>query len=638
MENANSPPGLALRHARALLECGKPLPDGLIDPTVARSWERSVLAGLAPYGQAAIAEHLAARQLAQAIERRSELLTRARPVMEYLYGQTRGSDSVVILADDNGVLLDALGDVTFQERAAHVALRPGASWQEGFRGTNAIGTALIEAAPVVVHGGEHFFEHNRFLTCASAPVAGPDGRLLGVLDISGHEHGRHPHTFGLVRTAAHMIENRLFESRHEAVTRIRFHPQPDGIGTIAEGLAALSDDGRIIGANRAGLALLGLTSADLGRARIEGPLHLRLNDLLEWHHRRAGAVMVAPCAGNRRLFVQITPGRRTAAVARALPPPDHDALTALDTGDAQVRRIIGQARQVVGKSIPMLLQGESGVGKEVCATAIHAAGPRRDRAFIAVDCSSLPEHLIEAELFGYTPGAFTGARREGSPGRIREANGGTLFLDEIGDMPLSLQSRLLRVLQARQVVPLGGGKPVAVDFALIAATHRPLKAEVAAGRFRADLYYRINGLTLTLPPLRARSDFAALAAAMIDDIAPDISIMLSAEITAAFAGYPWPGNLRQLANVLRLACALLQPGERVIDWQHLPEDLLEDLKQPPIAAPRGSSATATLRSASDSLIEQTLSSSSGNFSAAARRLGISRSTLYRRLGRGDPGK
>jgi transcriptional regulator with PAS, ATPase and Fis domain len=293
---------------------------------------------------------------------------------------------------------------------------------------------------------------------------------------------------------------------------------------------------------------------------------------------------------------------------------------------------------VVGKSIPMLLQGESGVGKEVCATAIHAAGPRRDRAFIAVDCSSLPEHLIEAELFGYTPGAFTGARREGSPGRIREANGGTLFLDEIGDMPLSLQSRLLRVLQARQVVPLGGGKPVAVDFALIAATHRPLKAEVAAGRFRADLYYRINGLTLTLPPLRARSDFAALVEAMIEDIAADAAITLSAEIAAAFTGYAWPGNLRQLANVLRLACALLQPGERVIGWQHLPEDLLEDLKQPPLPAPRAHTATATLRSASDSLIEQTLSSSRGNFSAAARRLGISRSTLYRRLGRGDQGK
>ena len=634
MENAISPPGSALRHARELLECGKPLPDGLIDATVARSWERSVLAGLAPYGQAAIAEHLAARQLAHAIERRSELLTRARPVMEYLYGQTRGSDSVVILADDNGVLLDALGDLTFQERAAHVALRPGASWQEGYRGTNAIGTALIEAAPVVVHGGEHFFEHNRFLTCASAPVAGPDGRLLGVLDISGHERGRHPHTFGLVRTAAHMIENRLFESRHQAVTRIRFHPQSDGIGTIAEGLAALSDDGHIIGANRAGLALLGLTSADLGRARIEGPLHLRLNDLLEWHHRCAGAVMVAPCAGNRRLFVQITPGRRTAAAPRAL--PEHDALTALDTGDAQVRRIIAQARQVVGKSIPMLLQGESGVGKEVCATAIHAAGPRRDRPFIAVDCSSLPEHLIEAELFGYTPGAFTGARREGSPGRIREANGGTLFLDEIGDMPLSLQSRLLRVLQARQVVPLGGGKPVPVDFALITATHRPLKAEVAAGRFRADLYYRINGLTLTLPPLRARSDFSALARAMIEDIAPHTQITLSADIATAFAAYAWPGNLRQLANVLRLACALLQPGEQVIGWQHLPEDLLDDLQQPSLPAPR--SPTTTLRSASHSLIEQTLSSSAGNLSAAARRLGISRSTLYRRLGRGDQPK
>jgi len=209
-----------------------------------------------------------------------------------------------------------------------------------------------------------------------------------------------------------------------------------------------------------------------------------------------------------------------------------------------------------------------------------------------------------------------------------------LFLDEIGDMPLSLQSRLLRVLQARQVVPLGGGKPLAVDFALITATHRPLKAEVAAGRFRADLYYRINGLTLTLPPLRARGDFAALVAAMIEDIAPNTTITLSADITAAFIAYAWPGNLRQLANVLRLACALLQPGEQVIGWQHLPEDLIEDLTQPPPPAPRG--PTATLRSASDTLIEQTLASSSGNFSAAARRLGISRSTLYRRLGRGDP--
>lgn len=620
-------PGQALRHARHLLECGQMPPAGLVNPLVAQSWQRSLGAGLTPW-RGGETPHLSAPQLSQAVERRRELVTRARPVMEYLHAQTRGSGSMVILADEHGVLLETLGDADFLSRAERVALMPGASWHESHRGTNAIGTALAEAAAVSVHGGEHFLDHNGFLTCAAAPVAGPDGQLLGVLDISGHRRSRHPHTNGLVSAAAHMIENRLFEARHETALRLRLHPQPDGIGTLAEGLLAIGSDGRIIGANRAATVLLNLRHDQLGQVRLEQRLHVDLDHLLEWGHTRPGAALLADAQGGQRLFLRVEapPRRHSSTALPVLRRPD--ALSALDSGDETMALAVSRARKVAGKAIPLLLMGESGVGKEVFAQAVHECGPRAKAPFVAVNCAALPEHLIEAELFGYAPGAFTGARKEGCPGRIRQAQGGTLFLDEIGDMPASLQSRLLRVLQDRQVVPLGGAKPVSVDFALIAATHQPLKQAMNQGRFRADLYYRLNGLTLTLPPLRQRSDLLTLAARLLDQIEPGGGLALSDQVAAAFAVHSWPGNIRQLANVLRTACALLEPGETRIRWRHLPDDLIEDLGQKPVAA---DTVTGDLRSLSDSLMEQTVQACGGNMSQAAKRLGISRNTLYRRL-------
>jgi len=623
------PPGQALRHARHLLECGQIPPAGLVSTIVTQSWRRSVGAGLTPW-RGGDSPHLSAPQLSHAIERRRELVTRARPVMEYLQAQTRGSGSMVILADDQGVVLDALGDAEFLTRAERVALMPGASWHESHRGTNAIGTALAEAAPVSVHGGEHFLEHNSFLTCTAAPVAGPDGRLLGVLDISGHRRGRHPHTAGLVSAAAHMIENRLFDARHECTLRLRLHPQPDGIGTVAEGLLALAEDGRIIGANRAASALLGLAPADLGRLRLEDRLCLPLDQILDWGHSRPGAPLMANSPHGQRLFLRVEAPPLRPVVRPTPVTPKADALAALDSGDDALHQAISRARKVSGKAIALLPHGESGVGKEVFAQAVHASGPRAHGPFVAVNCAALPEHLIEAELFGYAPGAFTGARRDGCAGRIRQAQGGTLFLDEIGDMPLALQTRLLRVLQDHQVVPLGGGKPVRVDFTLITATHQPLKQAIAAGRFRADLYYRINGLSLNLPPLRQRGDLQHLVARILDDIEPAGGLALSAQVAAAFAGYAWPGNIRQLANALRTACALLEPGETRIRWQHLPDDLIDDLRHPaPGTAPHGGS----LRTVSDTLMEQAVEACGGNMSQAAKQLGISRNTLYRHLRR-----
>ncbi|MEW5786833.1 MAG: sigma-54-dependent Fis family transcriptional regulator [Pseudomonadota bacterium] len=621
-----------LRQARRrLLDTGE-VPTALVSDVVARSWGRSQVAGLAPLGRLPDDFSLATGQLARTLDGQRDFIAHARPVMEYLYSQTRDSGSMVILANERGVLLQALGDPDFLDRAERVALAPGASWHECHRGTNAIGTALAEAAPVVINGAEHYLERNGFLTCAAAPVVGPDGRLLGVLDISGDQRRRHPHTFCLVRTAAQMIENRLFEASHRGSVHLRFHPMAEGIGTLTEGVAALSEDGNLIGANRAALSLLGLAPGDLGRTPLERVFHTRLGDLLDWGYRHGHEPLLVHRPGGGRLFVRVETERIVRAVAACKPVANQDALAGLDTGCGLISAAIHKARKVLDKPIPVLLQGESGVGKEVFAKAMHDSGPRHSKPFVAVDCSALPENLIETELFGYAPGAFTGARREGSPGRIREAQGGTLFLDEIGDMPLAMQTRLLRVLQERQVTPLGSGKPVAVDFALVCASHRNLKLEMEAGRFRADLYYRINGLTLMLPALRERKDFAALFERLLAAMAPNRRVALEPGLATAFSEYAWPGNIRQLVNALRTACALLDPGETRIGWQHLPDDLAGELRQPERqSAPLPEHVAEKLRDVSQAAMRRAVALAQGNMSEAARRLGISRNTLYRRL-------
>jgi transcriptional regulator of acetoin/glycerol metabolism len=587
-------------------------------------------------------------QLARELERQRELVAHARPVMEFLHEQTRESDSMSILAGSDGMLLHTLGDPQFVGRAERVALRLGAIWQEQFRGTNAIGTALADARAVVVHAEEHYLERNGFLTCAAVPIHDPKGRILGALDVSGDHRGYHRHTLGLVRSAARMIEHRLFDTRHDprqwSGLRLRFHIQPEGIGTVAEGLLAVTEDGQLAGANAAALELLDLDWKRLTHTRVDAVLAESLAQLMDWGQRSSATPHVVHTRGARAVWVRVEAGRLPHVARHGLVTDIRasvavvqgaDALAVLDTGDAVFQTAIARARKLMGKPIAILLQGESGVGKEVFARAAHRSGPRGEQPFVAVNCAALPENLIEAELFGYQGGAFTGARREGAPGRIREAHGGTLFLDEIGDMPLPLQARLLRVLQDRVVVPLGGGKPVGVDFALVCATHRDLTTEMQAGRFREDLYYRLNGLTLRLPPLRERTDLNQLLQRELQSLMPERAATVSPEVMNAMQGYRWPGNVRQLFNALRTACALLEPDDEAIDWEHLPDDLLLALK-PQTAAPRsGSPGDATdipadLRTLSRQTIERTVAECEGNLSEAARVLGISRNTLYRR--------
>lgn len=620
---------------RRLLDLGE-IAAELIGPALAGSWQRSLQAGLHPALPAADAPRASAVQLARARERQHELIDHALPVMSYLHGQTRDSGSVIVLSDGEGLLLQSCGDAVFVDRASRIHLSPGAWWHEGQRGTNAVGMSLAARVPTVVTGGEHFLACNTVLTCAAAPISDSRGELLGVLDISGDHRSCHPHTFSLVRAAAQMIENRLFLSRHGADLRLRFHPLAEGIGTLAEGVVAVRHDGRVVGANPAGLGLLGLSPGDLGRVDIEALFALRVEALIDWAEHRYDEPKFVPRPQHTGLFVRMERSASPIAVPvtppRQTTPARSDALSVLDVGDGRMSAAIARARRIMDKDIPLLISGESGVGKELFAHAVHRSSARAGRPFVAVNCAALPENLIEAELFGYAGGAYTGARREGAPGRIREADGGTLFLDEIGDMPLGLQCRLLRVLQDRMVQPLGGGRAVAVNFALICATHCQLKAAVDSGRFRADLYYRINGLTLVLPPLRERSDFGRLVEMLLTEFEPRRKLRLAPDLARSLAAHSWPGNLRQLANVLRTACAMLADDERCLDWEHLPEDLLAELQQS-AADPAPVPALENLHALTDQAMLRTVEAVHGNMAEAARRLGISRNTLYRRLQR-----
>ena len=635
MAIATHVPGPVLRQARQRLLEGIDTPVAAINERVTRSWRRSMAAGLAPFHPHA-PDNLPHPELRRVLALHRDLLGHSQPVMEYLFEQVRHSHSMVVLANRHGVLMHTLGDADFLGKAERVALLAGASWHEEQRGTNAIGTALAESCGIEIHGPEHYMARNDFLTCAAAPILSATGELLGILDISGDQRSHHPHTLGLVNTAARMIENRLLASHSPHLVRLHLHRQPEGIGTLAEGIVALSEDGWIMGANRQGLELLGLATSDIGATPITRVLDTRLDALLARSqqrphepvalHRRSGEPLFAQVQAPLRQKTLPSPAPAAATLAPA------DALQQLDTGDTAWRLAADKARRVVGKSIPLLLCGESGVGKELFAQAVHDSSPRRHRPLVAINCAAIPEHLIEAELFGYSPGAFTGARKEGSPGRIREADGGTLFLDEIGDMPLLMQTRLLRVLQERQVTPLGSGQPVKVDFALICATHQPLREAAEDGRFRSDLYYRINGLTLTLPPLRARSDFDALTTRLLHTLGAAPGVRLAPEVQARLAAYPWPGNLRQYASALRTALALLDAGELVVDWQHLPDDLVDAVRRSPATpAPQAVAGEKKLADISRAAIQQAVQDSRGNLSAAARQLGISRQTLYRKL-------
>ncbi|WP_310461128.1 sigma-54-dependent Fis family transcriptional regulator [Sphaerotilus sp.] len=633
--------------------------------------------------------------LVVARERNQRLYAHAAPVMEMLHEQIVNSDSMVVLCDATGTIIHSIGDHDFLNRASKVALQPGVNWSEQAKGTNAVGTALIEESPTLVHADEHYMHANHFLTCSAAPILDPRGNILGVLDVSGDQRTYHQHTMGLVKMSARMIENHWLTDDYRNVMRLHFHSRVEFIGTLMEGILAVSQDGKLVGANRGALEQLSLSGAalrmhslstlfgtsvsalvDRFRSPLAQPQPVELSNGRQFHvyarfnwpvwHGMESAAQVndvtpvgeAPGAGSAPAAAAREPSARSGAASG-----ERAGLSSLITGDAQVGTLVDKIRRVINRDIPILILGETGTGKELLARAIHQDSERARQPFVAVNCASIPETLIEAELFGYEEGAFTGARRKGAVGKIVQANGGTLFLDEIGDRPLTLQAHLLRVLQERQVTPLGSAKAVSVDVMLVCATHRNLREMIEQKSFREDLYYRLNGLAVRLPPLRERSDLMPLVERILERENPDRRLRLSPDVLRLFQGYHWPGNVRQLFNVLRTA-SVMAAGDTTITRDHLSDDFIDDARHASVqrpavvaAAPEpdpvaqraavaevsAAAAPATApfpahdqagRSLEDielQSIQRAVDAAGGNISVAAKQLGISRNTIYRKL-------
>ena len=648
-------------HAHRILDVVRQGAHATEDDEMARSWTRCLeqhrLHPDRPHRPAVVP----AAQLAQRQERLADVIDCARHEMATLYQQLADTESAVVLTDTDGVILHLVSAPAFAEHLTPLGFHVGAMWSEAEAGTNGMGTCLVAASPVAVRREDHFFTRLTSLTCSAVPVFDPQGQMTAVLDVTSRSSLQQQHSLVLLGMTAQMIENRLLELRHPEAHLLHFHSRPEFVYTLHEGKLALDADGSILAGNRSALFQLGLGSvAELRARRLDELFHTRFAELAERCRRSAFHPVVSFGAqGSSRFFVVARPPASEVEArdlpaglgsprVRALMPraePRRDATsprTKPAFGDARLGAQLDQARRAIARDIPVLLHGETGAGKEVFARALHAASPRHGGGFVAVNCASLPESLIEAELFGYRAGAFTGAQRSGRRGKVLEADRGTLFLDEIGDMPLALQARLLRVLDERKVTPLGAEETVEVDFQLVSASHQPLARMVAEGRFREDLYYRLCGFEVSLPPLRERTDRRELIAELLA-LESSGRGTLTPAAQALLEQHPWPGNVRQLRHVLRTAVALAE-DDGVVDVAQL-RSLQMAIPRAPVAIPVPQAAPAgpvdnvdaalpplnPIQSKEREVLLQLLEDHRWNVSNVAKALDVSRNTLYRKL-------
>jgi transcriptional regulator of acetoin/glycerol metabolism len=607
---------------------------------ITQSWIRCLNEYKLDPGTCAEPEVVAPVELQDRQERLADVQTVAKAEMANLYQQLAGSGYAIMLTDRDGVLLNYFGDPAFTHAASKTGLMTGAVWSERVQGTNGMGTCLVERRPITVHQDEHYLSRNIGLSCAAAPIFDHEGELVAVLDASGESRLAQQHTLALVSMSVQMIENRVFlhQFRHDFI--VRFHNRPEFVGTLSEGAIALSVTGKVLAVTRCALFQLGFTSpAEVVGRDITDLFNITFPGLIDSSAKKAfHPVPIFEIRGGARFFAMVcqpvatASTRQPAKPALAAPAPcAASALDALQFGDPAMAANVATAKRVLERNVAIMLLGETGTGKEMFARAAHQSGSRAAKPFVAINCASIPEALIESELFGYRSGAFTGASKEGQRGKLFQANGGTLFLDEIGDMPVALQARLLRVLEEREVVPLGSEAPIKLDIRLISATHCDLQNKIGLGEFREDLYYRLQGLTITLPPLRERADRRALtrhlAAQESDEGSP---VELDEQLLAVLDQQRWPGNIRQLRHLLRTMIALRETDRLTL--RDLPPEYRTGLAA---AAPEETTGAGLnpLDSAERQVLLQELQRHSWNMTSVARQLNISRNTLYRKVQR-----
>ncbi|UJX41156.1 sigma 54-interacting transcriptional regulator [Desulfovibrio sp. JY] len=613
-----------------------PVDPEMVRPMIHASWQRCRQEKL-PADDMPLCP-IDATALALATSRNRDLVESAKHLMDKLVLSIHMSKSVVTLVDTDGLVLHASATSQDLENVPYGV--PGRRCDEKTIGTNGMGLCIIEKRPVHVIASEHYNASLHYLSCAAAPIRGVGGELIGALNLAINTENFHQHTLGLVEAAAHAIEEHL---RLRSLVR----NQKVILELLDDGVVVLGGDGAIASINRQACDMLGLDDSQAVGGNIRNFLadSAVLDSILTcrtpFYDReitfqlKAGRLSCAlSCApfGDLGVILTLREARRmrkyAARVAGAKAVYTFENIVG---NAAPLHEALRLARVASGSEATTLLLGESGTGKELFAQAIHNASSRRKGPFVVVNCGALPRNLVQSELFGYVAGAFSGALKEGSPGKFELADGGTLFLDEIGEMPLEAQVSLLRLLQESEVTRLGGQQAKRIDVRIIAATNKDLPTAVRDKAFRGDLYYRLNVLTISIPPLRQRpGDVALLARGFLEKFAATLrkkQVRISREALDALEAYPWPGNVRELENCIE-RLVNIAPSD-CIDIADLPQNIWADMAR----GPRGKSgeASMSLKRVQRALILETLRETGGNFRRTSSILNISRTTLYTKL-------
>jgi len=664
----------------------------MLPPALMLSWRRCAALGLDPYGE--IGPENNAHSISATASHR--LLSLVRPAMEDLYQFAEGSECAVVFADAEACIVDKVGDREIQEELEHLGLSIGASWSEERQGSNALALALQESFPIQLEGAMHYRAALHPLYTSAAPVHDLMGQAVGVLGVIGRHERSHPHTLSMINAAAQAVSNQLQMQVWLSNANDRLSELKTILQSLPEGILLLRHDGVVSQMNAPAGTMLGLNPSKVTGRRLQDvlPLPAMLAQAVARQQLLSDEEMVfdtlhgrVACLCSLKPITSYRPetGLEDIVSSTGLvisEPVDADGfvmiLRSIERVQKLVHRITGaRARltfaNVVGESPSLkealrlarlaansnstvLLHGETGTGKEIFAQSIHNSSARADGPFVAINCAAIPRELINTELFGYEGGSFTGADRQGRSGKFEQAHGGTLFLDEIGDMPLDLQTTLLRAIETRTIVRIGGQRVISADVRIIAATHKDLREEARQGNFRSDLYYRLNVLTINIPSLRARiEDLPLLVQHFLQrqSRTQGRAFTITPEAMAALQRYNWPGNVRELENMLERVTYLMPKSTITVD--DLPIDLQQTQESVEVSRlqtidrttqdaynQHGKHQLAHVIDKNGALKEQSMNAemqaimqawdaSNGRVTRAAAILGISRTTMWRKM-------
>lgn len=584
-------------------------------------------------------------ELSNRLKANEELIVTAEPFINQLNNFVKGSNFFIILTDAEGCILSITGDDKIAAKAKSFKMVPGAFMNEENIGTNAMGTALAEEKPVQISGEEHFIKAYHTWTCSGAPIRNPEGRIIGSLDLTGECNNVHSHTLGMVVAAVRAIEMILSQKKNNEVLRANNLFIQSLFNSIQEGIILCGLDGEILSSNNQACKMFGYKKEECNIFKI--------NDLITGWSKLKEDALKAKDFHNEDIMINARTNKLYFNVS-AYPVVENNVTFGIILMFEDIKKvrkmannifgqkaiytfdkIVGEspkfvelmefAKKIADSKSTILITGESGCGKELFAQAIQNHSSRKNEAFVAINCGAIPRNLIEAELFGYVEGAFTGAKRGGQIGKFEVADGGTIFLDEIGEMPLEMQTKLLRVIEEGTVIRVGGINEITVNVRIIAATNKKLREEVNKGNFRKDLFYRLNVIPIKLPSLRERvEDIPLLTNYFFKKISFRINkkpIKISEKHMKILKEYNWPGNIRELENFIELA----------INKEKIPIELLrEDVKEKPVNN-TVQNELLTLEELEKQYIKNILSKVENNITTAAKILGIGRNTLYRKI-------